>query len=92
MKRGSAPISAWSLARSREPLRAPEFPERDYRPIHPEPLWRALARKIWAPIAIVIGLVAKFGFAFAKFASIFVAVGGYALIWGWKFAVGFVAA
>ena len=50
---------------------------------------RARAR-IWAPIAVLIGLVAKFGFAFAKFASIFVAVGGYALIWGWKFAVGFV--
>ena len=65
-------------------------PERDYRPIHPEPLWRSLARKIWAPIAVAVGLIAKFGFAFAKFASVFVAVGGYALIWGWKFAVGFV--
>jgi Zn-dependent protease len=69
----------------------PELPERDYRPIHPEPAWRILARKIWAPLAVVIGLVAKFGLAFAKFASVFVAVGGYALIWGWKFAVGFVA-
>jgi Zn-dependent protease len=68
----------------------PEVPERDYRPIHPEPAWRSLARKIWAPIAVVIGLVIKFGFAFAKFASIFVAVGGYALIWGWQFAIGFV--
>ena len=51
----------------------PELPERDYRPIHPEPAWRALARKIWAPITVLIGLVVKFGFAFAKFASIFVA-------------------
>jgi Zn-dependent protease len=68
----------------------PEVPERDYRPIHPEPLWRALARRIWAPIVLVIGLIAKFGFAFAKFGSIFIAVGGYALLWGWKFAVGFV--
>ncbi len=68
----------------------PELPERDYRPIHPEPAWRALARKLWAPIAVTIGLVVKFGFAFAKFASVFVAVGGYALIWGWKFAIGFV--
>ena len=68
----------------------PEIPERDYRPIQPEPAWRSLARKIWAPIAVVIGLVIKFGFAFAKFASIFVAVGGYALIWGWRFAVGLV--
>jgi Zn-dependent protease len=38
----------------------------------------------------VVGLVIKFGFAFAKFASIFVAVGGYALIWGWRFAIGLV--
>ena len=57
----------------------PEIPERDYRPIHPEPAWRSLARKIWAPIAVVIGLLVKFGFVFAKFASIFIAVGGYAL-------------
>jgi Zn-dependent protease len=68
----------------------PELPEREYQPIHPEPAWKSLARKIWAPIAVVLGLIVKFGFAFAKFASIFVAVGGYALIWGWKFAVGFV--
>ncbi len=68
----------------------PEIPERDYRPIHPEPAWRSLARKVWAPLAVVIGLVVKFGFAFAKFASIFVAVGGYALIWGWRFGIGFV--
>jgi membrane-associated protease RseP (regulator of RpoE activity) len=68
----------------------PQLPERDYRPIQPEPGWRSLARKIWAPIAVLIGLVVKFGFAFAKFASIFVAVGGYALIWGWQFGVGFV--
>ena len=68
----------------------PELPERDYRPIHPEPAWRAVARKIGAPIAVAVGLIVKFGFAFAKFASIFVAVGGYALIWGWKFAIGFV--
>ena len=68
----------------------PEIPERDYRPIHPEPAWRSLARKIWAPIAVAVGLILKFGFAVAKFASIFVAVGGYALLWGWQFAVGFV--
>jgi Zn-dependent protease len=68
----------------------PEVPERGYKPIQPEPAWRSLARKIWAPIAVLIGLGLKFGFAFAKFASIFVAVGGYALIWGWTFAVGVV--
>jgi Zn-dependent protease len=68
----------------------PEIPEREYRPIQPEPAWRSLARKIWAPIAVIVGLIVKFGFAFAKFASIFVAVGGYALIWGWRFGIGFV--
>jgi len=68
----------------------PEIPEREYRPVHPEPAWRSLARKIWAPLAVLLGLIVKFGFAFAKFASIFVAVGGYALLWGWQFGVGFV--
>jgi Zn-dependent protease len=64
---------------------------RNYDPIHPQRFdWRGLAGKIWAPIALVIGLIAKFGFAFLKFASVFVAVGGYALIWGWSFAIGFV--
>jgi Zn-dependent protease len=64
---------------------------RDYEPIHPKGTdWRALFRRIWAPIAALIGVAVKFGIAFAKFASIFIAVGGYALIWGWKFAVGIV--
>ena len=44
----------------------PEIPEREYRPIHPEPAWRSLARRVGAPIAVVVGLVIKFGFAFAK--------------------------
>ena len=68
----------------------PEIPERDYRPIHPEPGWRLLLRRIWAPIAVLAGIAVKFGFAFAKFATVFVAVAGYALIWGWKFGVGIV--
>ena len=63
----------------------------DYEPIHPRGTdWRGILRKIWAPIAVVVGLAIKFGVAFAKFASIFVAVGGYALIWGWRFAIGLV--
>ena len=64
---------------------------RDYEPNGPKGFdWRGLARKIWAPIAVVVGLALKFGVAAAKFGSIFVAVGGYALIWGWRFAIGFV--
>jgi len=64
---------------------------RDYEPIQPGGTdWRGLFRKIWAPIAATVGVLVKFSFIFFKFASIFVAVGGYALIWGWRFAVGFV--
>src|SRR5919106_824103 len=72
-----------------EPRTFPD-PERDYRPINPEPAWRDLLRKLWAPIAVAIGLAIKFGAATFKFFGIFIAVGGYALIWGWRFAVGFV--
>jgi Zn-dependent protease len=70
----------------------PAHPElRDYEPLQPKGFdWRGLARRIWAPIAVVIGVAVKFGIVFAKFASIFVAVGGYALIWGWRFGIGFV--
>ena len=65
--------------------------EREYDPIHPRGTdWRGLLRRIWAPIGAAIVLIAKFGFAAVKFFSIFIAVGGYALIWGWKFAIGFV--
>lgn len=72
-----------------EPQTFPE-PERDYRPINPEPAWRGALRKLWAPIAVAVGLALKFGAATFKFFGIFIAVGGYALIWGWRFAVGFV--
>ena len=65
---------------------------RDYDPIQPRggTDWRGILQKIWAPIAALIGLTIKFGFAIFKFFGIFISVGGYALIWGWKFAVGFV--
>src|SRR5262245_58374530 len=63
---------------------------RDYEPIQPRGTnWRRLGRKLAAPLVIVFGLVAKVG-SLAKFATIFVAFGGYALIWGWKFALGVV--
>jgi Zn-dependent protease len=65
--------------------------ERQYDPIHPRGTdWRGLVRRIWAPIGAAVVLIAKFSFAALKFFSIFIAVGGYALIWGWRFAVGFV--
>src|ERR687888_1419755 len=65
--------------------------EREYDPIHPRGTdWRGLLRRIWAPIGAAIVLLAKFSFAAVKFFSIFISVGAYALIWGWKFAIGFV--
>ena len=74
-------------------------PARDYEPIHPEPGWRSLARKLWAPILAVGLLLAKFKFVllalfkfklFTTSASMLVSIGAYALIWGWKFGVGLV--
>jgi Zn-dependent protease len=66
---------------------------REYEPIQPKGGfdWRNLLRRIWAPIAAFIGLGLKFGIVFSKFGLLFVSLGGYALIWGWKFALGFVA-
>ncbi|HST26534.1 MAG TPA: site-2 protease family protein [Gaiellaceae bacterium] len=61
---------------------------RDYEPIHPGTNWRGVLRRIFGPVIVALGAAAKYGFAFAKFASIFVAVGGYALLWGWQFGVG----
>jgi Zn-dependent protease len=64
---------------------------RGYEPIHPGGEWRRTAKRVLGPIVAVVVALAKFGFIGLKFASIFIAVGGYALIWGWRFAVGFVA-
>jgi Zn-dependent protease len=65
---------------------------REYDPIQPRGTdWRGLLSKIWAPIAVVVGLALKFSFVVFKFFSIFISVGAYALIWGWRFAIGFVA-
>ena len=64
--------------------------ERDYEPVHPRGTnWRGLLRRIAAPFAALLGLLAKVG-SLAKFSLVFVAVGGYALIWGWTFGVGIV--
>jgi Zn-dependent protease len=68
-----------------------EYPARDYEPIQPRGTdWRAIFRRIWAPIAAVVGILVKFSFIAVKFFGIFVSVGAYALIWGWKFGVGIV--
>ena len=51
---------------------------------------RSLLGRLLAPLAVLVGVIVKFGVFFLKFFGIFLAVGGYALIWGWTFAVGVV--
>ena len=50
---------------------------------------RGLLMRLLAPLLVVGSLLVKFAGSL-KFLGIFVSVGGYALIWGWQFAVGFV--
>lgn len=65
--------------------------ERDYEPIQPRGTdWTGRIRKAVGPVIALVIAVAKFSFVLLKFSSIFIAVAAYALIFGWKFAVGFV--
>lgn len=69
-----------------------DFDYRDYDPIHPRGTdWRGRLKKMFGPLVAGAVALAKWSFILLKFGSIFIAVGGYALIWGWKFAIGFVA-
>ena len=63
----------------------------DYDSIRQRPDWMARIRKALGPVVAVVIALAKFSFVLLKFSSIFIAVAAYALIFGWKFAVGFVA-
>jgi Zn-dependent protease len=75
-------------------------PDRDYEPLTaPEPATlpsehdrsrRTLLGRLLAPLVVLAGLAIKFGGFVLKFFGIFLAVGGYTLIWGWRFAVGVV--
>jgi Zn-dependent protease len=70
-----------------EPVTAPEpgtLPSEHHRS------QRSLLGRLLAPLAVAVGVIVKFGVFFLKFFGIFLAVGGYALIWGWSFAVGVV--
>jgi Zn-dependent protease len=68
------------------------YPARNYDPIQPKGTdWRRMLRRIFAPVVAVAVAVAKFTFVIVKFGSIFIAIGGYALIWGWTFGIGIVA-
>jgi Zn-dependent protease len=65
--------------------------QRDYDPIHPRGTdWTGRIRKLVGPVIALVIAAAKFGFVLVKFSSIFIAIAAYALIFGWKFAVGFV--
>jgi Zn-dependent protease len=64
-------------------------PEPDTLPLEHSRERRNLLVRLAAPFLVLGGLVLKFGGAL-KFLTIFLAVGGYALIWGWAFAVGLV--
>jgi Zn-dependent protease len=83
---------------SPDPYEPRSFPEPDpgyspdsgYNPVRRPRTPREVLARIWAPIAAVVGFAIKFGVFSIKFFGIFIAVGGYALIWGWKFGVGFV--
>lgn len=67
-----------------------QLSERDYEPIQPRGTnWRAVWRRITAPLVLLLGLLAKLG-SLAKFGAVFIAFGGYALIWGWQFGLGVV--
>jgi Zn-dependent protease len=81
------------------PLYADTHAERDYEPIHPQPAWRSLARKLAAPLVALGFLLWKFkavALAIFKFkifttaGSMLVSVGAYALLGGWWFGVGLV--
>ena len=81
------------LDRRGEPVDAPEpitAPEPGTLPVEHDRSRRSLLTRLLAPLAVVIGALVKFGVFALKFFGIFLAVGGYALIWGFPFAVGFV--
>jgi Zn-dependent protease len=65
--------------------------QRDYKPIQPRGTdWAGRIRKLIGPVIALLIAGAKWGFVLVKFSSIFIAIAAYALIFGWKFAVGFV--
>ena len=52
--------------------------------------WRGRLKRIFGPLVALLLLLGKWAFLLAKASSIFIAVAAYALIFGWKFAVGIV--
>jgi Zn-dependent protease len=71
------------------PREAPE-PDVPYDPIRRRRTTRQWLERLAAPLLVLIGLAVKFGAFSLKFFGIFISVAAYALIWGWRFAIGFV--
>lgn len=74
-------------------------PARDYRPIRPEGSLRVFLKKLGAPFVALGALLLKFKAAilivfklklFATAATMVVSIGAYTMLWGWRFAIGFV--
>jgi Zn-dependent protease len=68
-------------------------PPRGYAPIQPEPGWRSLLRKLWAPVAALGALLLKFGGFALKFKfllSMLASAAVYIWIGGWWFGIGLV--
>ncbi len=64
---------------------------RGYDPLHPQGMdVRGILRRIWGLLVAIVVVAFKFGFALIKFFGIFISFAAYALIWGWRFAVGFI--
>jgi Zn-dependent protease len=79
--------------------REAEEPQATYSPVRHPLTARDILRKLWAPIAAFAFLLWKLKFvlfaifkfkAFATVGTMLVSIGAYALLWGWRFAVGFV--
>ncbi len=61
-----------------------------YEPVQPRGAsLRSALRRLTAPFVFLASLAVKLG-SLAKFAAVFVAFGGYTLIWGWRFALGLI--
>ncbi|MET0751566.1 MAG: site-2 protease family protein [Solirubrobacterales bacterium] len=95
-----APESGW---RSPAPAPAPAPAQSDYEPIHPgsgRGDWRERLKRVGGPIAAGLILVATKLKAILLLlpklkilttsATMLVSIAAYALLWGWKFAIGFV--
>jgi Zn-dependent protease len=72
---------------------------RGYEPIHPEPTWRVVVRRLWAPFAAIGFLLWKFkaaALAIFKFklftvaGSMLVSLAAWTLLYPWQVALGFV--